>query len=233
MSNNSGDGFGLLIRMLLKNFFMPDEKGEKGNDKRDNLIMLLLLAILAFVGAEAVKVTFRTNFGREALNMGKIIVCSLLFWVIAFFAFDSYRNLDQTNPNDIIEIGYPKTFLFAAIFYVLYGLFVLLKGIAEIGKANRQANINPLYKGDSYLSSLLNIKNQTRVQSLEEPFLVLSIGILFAGFNFLLGLPLVFCAISTWGYQAYEYISGHNHIDKILEKQGYTQNRGEQFSEIK
>ena len=78
----------------------------------------------------------------------------------------------------------------------------------------------------------MNKKNRSRTQNLEEPFLTLSIGILFAGYNFLLGLPLVFCAISVWAYQLYMDLLGHNHVDKVLEEQGYSKQQGEQFTEI-
>ena len=232
----SEDIFSTLVRMLVKNVVLPDEKEGKNSSKQENLILLLLLAVLAFVGSEAVKVIFRNNFGRGALNGFKIILCSLIFWVIAYFAFSYSTELGHAEPKgENIEIGYPKTFFFTSIFYLILGFFVLIKGFMNIAKSSRNPQINPLYKGDSYLLEfLLNTgRSQKGVQNLEEPFSVLSIGVFFSGFNYLLGLPLVFCAISVWGYQIFEAVSGHNDIDKIITEKGYNQQQAEQFSEIK
>lgn len=223
----SDDLFNSLVRTFAKDVFLPDEK-DKG---KDNRVLLYLLGILLFVGAEGVKVMFRNNFGKQGLNLFRVILCTLVFWGIALI---SYVNFDDYT-QDMYIWGSQKSLLYTAGFYSFFGLFVLIKGIIEYTKAIQRTDIHPYYKGDSYiLASILSEKiSNKRLQMVEEPFLVLSVGVFLSGFNFILGIPLFFCAVSVWGYQIYERFSGHSDIDKVLEQKGYTQQQGEQFSEIK
>jgi len=68
---------------------------------------------------------------------------------------------------------------------------------------------------------------------LAEPILVLAIGIFLTPINFLLGIPLIFCAISVWIHYAYEALRGLlNARNDLSDNKGYSEQYEQSFSEV-
>lgn len=228
--NNSNDLFGMLFRLVLKNTFNSPSSGNPKDTRGENELMLALLGILAFVGVEAVKVVFRRNFGKQGLSLIKVVLSFVIFVAISIIAFKLNAPDSGINP----EYGSHKSYIWVSIFYAFLGVFVLIAGLYH--QSQIPNNDVPLhYKGDSYLlSSLIEEKGwkQTNVQNWAEPLLVLLLGGILAYINLLWGLPLVFCAISVWGYQIVEYLFGQNQVADTIQRRGYS-NQSDDFTHVK
>ena len=225
--NNSDGLFDMLFRMVLKNTFNPNKSNPK-DDRADNELMLAALGLLAFVGADAMKVVFRENFGNRGLNLFRVILSFIAFMIIACIGYHFSNPEVEINP----QFGTHKTFLIASFFYAFLGFYVLIKGIRH-KKASGGLNLHPEYKGDSrLLASLITSGgwSQQNVQSWAEPLLTLAFGGFLAAFNLLWGLPIVFCALSIWGYQIMEYLFGHNPVNEKVQQHGY-QNQNDDFTQ--
>jgi hypothetical protein len=196
-----------------------------GVKDKSALIRLILstIALLAVIGEEGVQVIFRKNFGKKGLSPFRIVACSILLGVISFLSFKSFFDIDFR----FVEAN-STTFVLSGIFYLIFALLILIKGFVAIKEAE-DSKEHPEFAGDSELLSFLvkeNKSNQQRVQLLEEPVLVLAIGVLISSINFLWGLPLVYCAFSVWINKIVETIF----FDPIVNEQSNQQSNRRDFS---
>lgn len=223
--SQSDDVFKKISGEVVKNYLEPSD-----NKSANTRFWYALLGVLFFVGSEAVKVIFRKNFGKKGIDTTRIVLCSIVFILIGVFAFF----LSKSNNHSFAAENQTE-FLIAAIFYIILSVYVLVKGFGAIEKAQKNDNAAPNYKGDSELLSFLITEggNQSTVQNLAEPFLLIVLGLFLASFNFLLGLPLMFCGVSVWVEQVLEKIFGVNQVQETLNQKGYNQNQSDSFTEAK
>ena len=225
--SQSDDVFKKLSGEVVKNYIeSTDEKNEKAN----MLFWYSLLGVLFFVGSEAAKVIFRKNFGKKGIGTTKLLLCSIVFILIGIFAFF----LSKSNNHSLV-VENQTEFLIAAVFYIILGVYVLVKGLGAVEKAKNNDSAAPNYKGDSELLSFLITEGvqQNTVQNLAEPFLLIVLGLFLASFNYILGIPLIFCGVSVWVEQVLEKIFGVNQVQETLNTKGYNQNKGDDFTEAK
>lgn len=199
------------------------------NDRNSNVAILLALALLAYSGVESVNLIFRTNFGNKGVNVYRLILSVLSFTVVTVFAFKNYFNFNQ----DSMAIGSESSFLATGIFYILLILYILIKGIRSFFQKSTNV-IHERYRGDSQLLGFLIKGNwsPSLVQNLAEPLLLLSIGFFLLPINSLWGLPLMFCAISSWIHLLMESIMSVVGIRNILADKGYVHSKNKTFSEV-
>ena len=115
--------------------------------------------------------------------------------IIGIVAFNYY--FDYTP--DSMYLGSQSSFLATGIFYILLTIFILVKGIKALSQQSNDA-IHERYRGDSALLGFLakGSWNPALVQNLAEPLLLLSVGFFLLPINMFWGIPLMFCAISSW-----------------------------------
>ncbi len=221
---NDDDIFKGLVGQALKT--APDATNEKNNSAIIRL-SLAILGILAYLGVEAIKVTFRSNFGREGMNLFKVILSSLVFGVISYCAF----NFEEF---DLVGLGTPLSFKVTGFFYALWAVFVLLKGFYENSKAQATTHFPPHYQGDSNLLGFLVDDNwsQSRVQAIAEPLLTFGLGVFLSAVNLVWGLPIVFCAISVWIHQAVDSRRGADRVGDVIQQKGLHRHRGD-YTEVR
>ena len=224
---NTDDIFESLGGIFFKNLI--DSTNEKNSAAQTRLI-LAGIALLTFVGAEAVKILFRNNFGSKGINLLRAFLCLVGFGLISAGCIAAWF---QSDSPDLEQIGSPKSFLLAGIFYAILGIYVFAKAIVQ--KARAKDLVHPQYRGDSYLLSFLMKSgwSQAKVQNLAEPLLTLAIGIFPTPVNLLWGIPLLFCALSVWLHQLFELIFGVSHVRDVLAERGYQISRENGFSEVK
>ncbi|MFN4254425.1 MAG: hypothetical protein ACK4Q5_05425 [Saprospiraceae bacterium] len=222
MNSNSNDLFDMLFRLVLKNAFNPQKTG-KDDNRAENELMLAALGLLAFVGADATKVVYRDNFGKDGFSMLRVVLSFLAFCLVAGIGF--HFSGEETNIDP--KYGRHTTYLMAGIFYTVLAFYVLGKGIMA-KKAANVSGIHPEYRGDSRLLSFLMTEkgwSQSNVQTWAEPLLTLAVGGLLAAINLLWGLPIVFCAFSIWGYMVVEYLFAANPVSDRMQQHGYPSHR--------
>ncbi len=204
------------------------ESTNKGNNTAAIRLALVICALLAFVGVEAIKIIFRNNFGSKGLNLFRVILSSIAFGIIAgtTFAF-----LHDAAPEKVIDFGGPSSFMMGGGFYIFLSIYVLVKGIIEKRKPNNQ--LHPQYRGDSILLGFLMKGgwSQAKVQNLAEPIFTFSIGVLFLAINPIWGLPLIFCAISVWLHLVMEAVFGISKVRDVLAEKGHQISQHTQFFE--
>lgn len=166
-----------------------------GGNPNSNRATWLILALLAFVGEEAVQVLYRKNFGVGGLNIFRIILCFLLFEVIAVVFFLSGANMSPSMD----VIGSKASYTWAGVFYIILGFIVLFKGLAGVAKA-RNSKQPYKFTGESAILAFLGKDgwSQSKIQNVAEPILTLSVGFAFALVNILWGIPIIYCALSVW-----------------------------------
>lgn len=177
-----------------------------------NKITLGLLALFIFAGGEILKITFRKDFGRGQLNQFKIIVGFIGLLGVSLINFLLFFDESST-----ITVGYFGMIpLFATgLLYLIFAVFIIVKGMADLNKSNKPKNANK--RAISYLFTIKGWK-VNNVQTWLEPSFLLIIGIVYLPFNFLCGLPLIFCALSYWLHSAYVYFtseSDHKDSDNL------------------
>lgn len=224
--NNTDETFNGLGRSLLK--YLVDSLGDK-NGSAVLRFLFILLAILCFIGAEAVKVVFRTNFGRNGINMAKIISCSILFAGISFSLLFLWNN----GYPDLKWVGMQKFYLPGGVFYGFLSLVVLFKAIFEKSKPAR-SDVQPLYQGDSTAFGFLSRYgwSQSSIQHVAEPLWLLCVGAGTLVYGFLLGIPIIFCAISVWVHPLIEAKFRSNHIRDTINQKGHQTRNADDFSPI-
>lgn len=181
-----------LLKELMK---QPDPNGPNKPDPNSQMrTQLLAFGILAFIGEEAVQVVFRKNFGAKGLSRWRMVLCFILFELIAIACFA----MSQSGKE--MPIASPASFILAGFFYLLLGVYVIWKGWTDWKEAQSNTQVHPAFAGESNLLSFL-LKDgwsQSKVQYLAEPLLVIAIGILLCGINLFWGIPLIYCGISVW-----------------------------------
>lgn len=191
-------------------------------------IMLVILAILLFVGAEAVKVVFRTNFGSKSINPYKLVLCAACFLAMGLFSI----SVIYENEFLISNFGL-FSFIATGIFYIFLSLFILIKGFRQKKNAERSSDFSE-YEGNSYILSFLADEGwpQKKIKTLAEPLLCIAVGFFFSPINPFLGIPIIFCGLSVWLYQVIENIWGLNPVKNTLEQKGYSEDPAGSFSEV-
>lgn len=168
--------------------FTDDSKDSRAS----TILFLIVLAFLAYAGVEAVKLIFRSNFGRKGVSIARLVISVICFLTIGVFSYYYYVNYDGSG----IGWASKSSFLASVITYSFLSIFILFKGVFK----RNNLKVNQNYRGDSTLLGFLVNDNwkQSQIQNFAEPLLCFVIGIYFSSFNLLWGLPLVFCAISAW-----------------------------------
>lgn len=230
--DNSEEFFNTLARQGVRTAgetIFDNQPPAPGKPSADDRLMIIMLGILVFAGREAVSVVFRKNFGAAGINIARLILCFLLFSGISTIAFFQVNSTDEFAT----ETGTSDSHFITGMLYVTLALFVLVKGIAQRTKAIKNGNFSN-YGGDSYLLSFL-IKDgwkQQTIQNLAEPLLTLAIGVVLCFFNLLAGIPLIFCAISVWGYFLIQWLFMGNNLQHNIEKINRQHQQPDHFNEI-
>lgn len=224
---NSDDVFESLGGSFFK--YLIDSTDDK-NKSAQMRLMLVAMAILAFVGVEAVKVIFRNNFGSKGLSLFRVILSAIAFGVITGVSYTMWME----NSSDMREFGSPMSFIMTACFYALLTIFVLVKGIVQKTKKPND-EVHPQYRGDSVLLGFLMKEgwSQAKVQNLGEPLLTLALGIFLSAVNLIWGIPIIFCAISVWLHLIMEAIFGVSQVRDVLAERGYQMSKDAGFTEAK
>lgn len=121
--SNSNDLFNILFRIVLKNTFAPNTSGNPKDNRAENELMLAALGLLAFVGADALKVVFRKNFGSQGLSLLRVVLAFLAFLIIAGISYHLSRPDVEIDP----KFGTHKTYLISSIFMPLLDFMCLSK----------------------------------------------------------------------------------------------------------
>lgn len=224
---NSDDIFSSLGGSFFK--YLIDSSDDKNKSAQTRLI-LVALALLAFVGVEAVKVIYRTNFGSKGLSLFRVILSAIAFGILAFAAF----GMGTVYDADAQAFGSQTSFMLTAGFYALLTAYVLTKGI--MAKVKPATNvIHEQYRGDSTLLSFLMRDgwSQAKVQNLAETLLTLALGAFLTAVNPLWGIPLAFCAISVWLHLLMEAIFGVSQVRDVLAERGYQMSKEAEYAEAK
>lgn len=208
---------------------MVDVTGEE-NGSAIFRLLLTICGILIIVGAEAVKIVYRKNFGVAGFDIFKLIACVLCLGGVSALAFEQVNSFD----NFALESGTNTTHFITGILYALLALYVLVVGIVHAVKAakdNQHAN----YNGESNLLGFLlkEWRSEEAIQYGAEPVLTIAIGIFLLGFNKLAGWPIIFCGISVWVNYLIEAFLGGQSSRQTAEKLNQQYNQTEQFIEIK
>ena len=201
------------------------------DDKSKKIAMLLAIVIFAYAGVEAVKLIFRNNFGAKGLDIWRLVLSFGAFIGIGLIAFNDYSTYGEYEY--LADYGSKNSFLITTILYSVLALYILVKGIIEVRKRSTNSVLSS-YRGDSTILSFLKDSgwSQSKIQNFAEPLLVLAIGIFLSPINFLLGLPLVFCAISVWIHFGYEWIRGLvNKRDNLSDNMGFPEQQERRFSQ--
>lgn len=178
-----------LLKQLLDSIFRPSTPGT------ENRGLLAALGLFAFVGEEAVQVLFRKDFGKDGLDRLRLVLCFILFEILAAICFLTWHYADHPLEN----IGSEQSFVWAGIFYLILGFVVLQKGSRDYEKA--LASKKPYkYTGDSALLEFLASEgwSQSKIQNFWEPIFVIGIGTFLSFINLLWGIPVIYCGLSVW-----------------------------------
>lgn len=223
---NTDDVFESLNGSLFK--YLIDSTDERNKSAQIRL-MLVALAILAFIGVETVKVIFRSNFGSKGLNLFKVILSVIAFGVISGVCYTIWAD----NSPEMRGVGSPLSFKATAYFYAVLAIYILFQGIIQKYRSNDK--VHPQYRGDSILLGFLMKDgwSQAKIQNLAEPLLILALGAFLLVFNLYLGIPLIFCAVSVWLHMIMEAIFGVSQVRDILAEKGYQVSRNIEFTEVK
>ena len=221
----------LIFNQLGKSFgkYTFEALVDSKNDRNGSVAILLALALLAYGGVEAVQLIFRKNFGKKGVNVYRLILSTIVFVVLAIVSFNYYN--DYTS--DLISMGSKSSFLATGIFYLALAVFILVKGILALSQKKTHA-IHESYRGDSGLLGFLarGTWSQSLVQNLAEPLLLMSIGFFLLPINSLWGIPLMFCALSSWIHLLMETIMGIVGIRNILSDKGFVHSKNKGFTEV-
>lgn len=167
----------------------------KRKEWADMLFLLMLSAALLVLGSQAMLVLFRTNFGQKVIKKWAITLSSLSFigwgWLTFLLAFYTSSEVDLAILGG--EIGC----YFTSVFYVAFGVLIYFIGNNEIKKSNL-LELPPYFRGDSVLLGFIDKtgNNQGYIQKVAEPLILLSLGVFFSAFSYMLCLPVFYCLIS-------------------------------------
>lgn len=222
-----------VFEQLSGSFFNNSFKSITNNKDNASKVRMIVFAIvlLTYVGVEAVRIIFRSNFGRKGIGIWQFIISIIVFVAITVFSYNSYSSFD----NYMADYGSETSFFYTAIFYFGLSIFLLVKGIVEIRKKGKTTKSDS-YRGDSILLGFLSESgwNQAKIQNLAEPLLVLAIGVSLSPINLLLGLPLIISAISVWVHYLYDYLRGLlDARNELSNRRGYLEPNKKTFSRAK
>lgn len=224
----SDDAYDKLSSSFFKYLFegMLNEKEERAK----KLAFLFAIIILAYAGVEAVKLFFRTDFGKKGLHIWKVLLSVSAFIFIAFFTLNAYYDYPRYE-----NVGASRqSFLYTAIIYFVLAISLIIKAVSEFKKRG-STNVDESYRGNSTVLSFLSDSGweQSKIQNLAEPLLVFAMGIFFLPINLFLGMPLIFCALSVWIHYGYEYLRGLiNARNNLADKKGKPQNTRRTFARV-
>jgi hypothetical protein len=231
--DNSEEFFSTLSRSAVRTAgesIFDNQPLAPGKQSADDRLMIIILGILVFVGREAVNVVFRRNFGAAGINVPRLILCSILFTSISVLAFFQVDSTDEFAT----ETGTSDSHFITGMLYIIMALYVLIKGIVHRTKAIKNGNFSN-YRGDSYLLGFLKKdgwKQQT-IQNMAEPLLTLAIGSCLCFYDLLAGIPLIFCAVSVWGYFLMQWLFMGNNMQHNVENINRQHQQPDHFNEIK
>lgn len=202
---------------------LPDLTQEKPNAAVLKFLFFILL-ILLFVGDEAVKLIFRKGFGTSGVHWWKVLLCIGCFGGLGWTALE----IGMDEYSEIPPMFSRFSFYIAGGFNIGLAIFLFYKGFIQ--RRNKLAH--KYYRGDSTLLAFLMGKgwSQAKVQNLAEPLTILGVGAMLTVLNPFLGLPLAFCAISSWFTYAADSFAGFSHVRDTLAIHGHQSNKTEDFS---
>ena len=204
MNNSRDDVFSFLGRIIGKNI-VDSSNFDRRNDSGVRA-SFAMLGILAFVGYEAVKITYRKNFGMTPLAWLRFVLCLLCF------AGASVASFFWANSTDDFAKGAatPNAHIASGIFFAALTLILLVKGIKGASKT-----VDKNYNGDSNVLKFLMKEgwSQKKIQYLAEPLLTLVIGLVFCTYNYFAGAAIMFCALSSWASILFEAFFPSHSID--------------------
>lgn len=215
-----------LLSYALEAFFGNTAK-EKGNNMVIFLAMIIFLivfVILLYASCEVVFLLLRNKFGTKGVKKSRALLASILFLGLSYFSYKCYIDY----YGDIMSFGSEESFFYASLTFLVVGVIVLFKGITVGGKDDFDV-VDPIYRGNSWLLGGLVKEGlkQSVVQDILEPLLFLALGFFLFSYNFIWGIPFMFCAISCWFHLGIESLFGFFGIRRDLSNEGliYTQNR--------
>jgi hypothetical protein len=205
--------------------------GATAKDKGGTFIVLLfflialgILVALLYAAVEVVYLLVRNKFGTEGVKRLSVFGGAIVFLYLAYFSYGSYKDY----YGFVADLGSQISYLYASITFLIISIVVLAKGVSAGGQDDIDV-IDPIYRGNSWLLGGL-IKGgirQSTVQDLAEPLLFLAIGFCLLSYNYVWGIPFIFCAFSYWIHLGIEAAFGFMGERKKLSNQGrvYTENR--------
>ncbi len=200
-----------------------DEK----NERSQKLAFILFMLILAYAGVEVVKVSFRKGFGRKGVHKPRLALSVLAFLAIAGYCIGFY--LEPRNIEDYLTLGTYSSFLYTAVFFGIFSIYLLIKGLKTSDEV-----IDQYYRGRStWLGFLIDRGwSPAKVQDVAEPLTMLIIGAALLPVNILLGAPLMFCAVSYWLHFGLEWFLGRGELSSKLSNEGHDYSRKGSFSKV-
>jgi len=214
MSNSDNLFNGLVGKAINEGINSTNEK----NNSAAIRLFLALAGILLFVGAEAVKIVYRKNFGIKGFSMFRLIICFLCFLGIGI-ACISFGLGDELNGRDFWFMS-KGSFVVCGAAYIVLAFYVIRKGILERIKASK----NQLYTDFGGEPDLLRILleygwSNNRIKYLAEPVYTLLLGVLLALYNPMAAIPIIFCAISVWLHAVLEFFFLQNPFQPDIQPQ--------------
>lgn len=221
----SNDVFDRLGRSFLSLMLESTDSKKEGGETK---LILIGVALFSYLGNEVIKVVFRQNFGSNGLSLLKSILASLSFVLWAIIALLIIKN----DSEELSWVGNQTTLNITFGTYIVLAIFVIVKAVAQKAKPNERAN--PNYRGDSKLLSFLMKEgwSQAKVQNMAEPASVLALGVFLSAISLMLGLPLVFCALSVWLHSLIESFFGLSQLRDELAESGSNPSGQKGFSQI-
>lgn len=219
MSSNSDNMFNGLVG---KAFNEAINSTQKDNNPAYVRLFLALTGILFFVGAEAVKVFFRKNFGIKGINIIQLIICCICFLGLGILGILQFLFPEKIFLYDELGIT-ASSYLITGIAYIFLAVYLLRKGILERYKAQKTQNLSD-FRGEPDVLKVLADKgwSQNKMRYLAEPMYTLLLGLVMALYNPIGAIPLVFCALSVWGHAVMEFLFMQNPFQPDLTPQQAT-----------
>ena len=206
MSNSDNLFSGLVGKALNEGINSTNEK----NNSAAIRLALALTGILLFVGAEAVKVFFRKNFGQKGMNIYQLIIAFLCFLILGIVCTEHYlfpEKFDMNVGMDVTE----SSFLVVGVFYITLAFYLIRKGVIEFIKAKKSQN-NIDFKGEPDVLKVLELNgwSQNKIRYLGEPGYTLLLAVVLFLYNPIGSIPLAVCAVSVWGHAVLEFLFAQN-----------------------
>lgn len=190
---------------------------QKNNDAVVVRVLFFVLLILIIAGDEVTKILFRKGFGTKAIHWWKLTLCIAAFGSMSFICY--VIGISEHESNKYRDFATPFSFLVGVGFHAFTALVLLFKGF--VSPRNKKAY--KYYRGESELLAFLIEKgwSPVKVQNLYEPLSLLVVGAFLSALNPFIGLPFVFCAISSWVNMFIENIHGYSSVRNHLALHGY------------